>query len=168
MASKVEVRVEPGLSPGLCEAAALAAPVRHADAGAAQRGGAERGRDPDRAARVDTAGARSLLAFPHLSDRGASGRGRACARADVGTTRYGLCSGFDPAFAQASPGRLLHYRNTEAAIARGIRLINWGCGDSGYKRQLGAVEGPRLLDCLLVRDLPGLVPLAQKLWRVRA
>jgi hypothetical protein len=28
MASKVEVRVEPGLSPGLCEAAALAAPDR--------------------------------------------------------------------------------------------------------------------------------------------
>jgi CelD/BcsL family acetyltransferase involved in cellulose biosynthesis len=84
---------------------------------------------------------------------------------DVGTTRYGLCSGFDPAFAQASPGRLLHYRNTEAAIARGIRLINWGCGDSGYKRQLGAVEGPRLLDCLLVRDLPGLVSIVQRFWR---
>ena len=83
---------------------------------------------------------------------------------DVGSTRLGVCSGYDPRFAQASPGRLLHYRNMEAAIARGIRQINWGSGDSGYKRELGAVEGPRLLDCLLVRNMPGLVSLARRLW----
>lgn len=83
---------------------------------------------------------------------------------DCGNTRFGICSGYDRAFHQQSPGRLLHYRNTADAIARGVRLINWGCGDSGYKRQLGAVPGPRLLDCLLVRDLPGLVPLARRLW----
>jgi hypothetical protein len=84
---------------------------------------------------------------------------------DVGTTRFGIASGYDPAFHQQSPGRLLHYRNTEEAIRRGIRLINWGCGDSGYKRQLGATPGPRLLDCLFVRNLPGFEALARRLWR---
>ncbi len=46
----------------------------------------------------------------------------------------------------------------------GIRLINWGCGDSGYKRELGAVAGPALLDCLVVRDFPGLLPIARRFW----
>ena len=84
---------------------------------------------------------------------------------DVGPTRWGIASGYDRAFHQQSPGRLLHYRNTEEAIRRGIRLINWGSGDSGYKRQLGAVPGPRLLDCLFVRDLPGVERLARRMWR---
>ena len=84
---------------------------------------------------------------------------------DVGATRWGIASGYDRAFHQQSPGRLLHYRNTEEAIRRGIRLINWGSGDSGYKRQLGAVPGPRLLDCMFVRDLPLVRQLARSLWR---
>ncbi len=84
---------------------------------------------------------------------------------DVGTTRFGIASGYDPDFHQQSPGRLLHYRNTEEAIRRGTRLINWGSGDSGYKRELGAVPGPRLIDCLFVRDLPGVGALARRFWR---
>ena len=86
---------------------------------------------------------------------------------DVGATRFGIASAYDRTFHQQSPGRLLHYRNTEEAIRRGIRLINWGAGDSGYKRQLGAVPGPRLLDCLLVRDIPGVERLARRFWARR-
>jgi CelD/BcsL family acetyltransferase involved in cellulose biosynthesis len=73
---------------------------------------------------------------------------------DVGTQRYAIANSYRPDIAKHSPGRLLHYRNLTRARDAGIRDVDWGMGDSGYKRTLGAVEGPLLRDWLLLR--PGL------------
>ena len=86
---------------------------------------------------------------------------------DVGAERYAVANSYRPDIAKHSPGRLLHYRNLARAREAGIRNVDWGAGDSGYKRTLGAVEGPMLRDWLLVR--PGLPALAGRLlagwWR---
>ncbi|MEG3177454.1 GNAT family N-acetyltransferase [Sphingomonas sp. RB3P16] len=70
---------------------------------------------------------------------------------DGGTTRYAIANSYDPRFAKQSPGKLLYYRNLVRARAAGVRTVDWGAGDSGYKTTLGAVEGPALRDWLLVR-----------------
>lgn len=80
---------------------------------------------------------------------------------DVGATRYAIANSYDPAYAKHSPGKLLQYRNLLDARNRGIRHVDWGMGDSGYKGVLGAVEGPVLRDWLLLR--PGLPAVAGRL-----
>ena len=68
--------------------------------------------------------------------------------------KYAIANSYDPALAKHSPGKLLYYRNLVRARERGIRTVDWGAGDSGYKQTIGAVQGPALRDWLLVR--PGL------------
>lgn len=86
---------------------------------------------------------------------------------DAGPLKYAIANSYDPAFAKHSPGKLLYYRNLVEALARGITRVDWGAGDSGYKRVIGATEGPLLRDWLLLR--PGLPALAaravQRWWR---
>jgi len=67
-----------------------------------------------------------------------------------GERLYAVANSYDPAFAKHSPGKLLQYRNLVAARDRGARVVDWGAGDSGYKRTLGAVAGPALRDWLLL------------------
>lgn len=74
---------------------------------------------------------------------------------DAGATKYAIANSYDPAFAKHSPGKLLYYRNLMEAMERGIERVDWGAGDSGYKRVIGASEGPAIRDWLLLR--PGLV-----------
>lgn len=85
---------------------------------------------------------------------------------DAGATKYAIANSYDPAYAKHSPGKLLYWRNLQAAIGR-IRTVDWGGGDGGYKRVIGAVEGPAIRDWLLIR--PGLprplVRLLGWLWR---
>lgn len=86
---------------------------------------------------------------------------------DAGATKYAIANSYDPAFAKHSPGKLLYYRNLVEAMERGIERVDWGAGDSGYKRVIGASEGPAIRDWLLLR--PGLVaccaPLVQRALR---
>jgi len=77
---------------------------------------------------------------------------------DAGDLKYAIANSYDPAFAKHSPGKLLYYRNLIDAIGRGIARVDWGAGDSGYKRTIGATQGPALRDWLLLR--PGLPALA--------
>jgi CelD/BcsL family acetyltransferase involved in cellulose biosynthesis len=76
---------------------------------------------------------------------------------DAGATRYAIANSYDPAFAKHSPGKLLYWRNLARAAERGTRRVDWGAGDSGYKRVIGAARGPAIRDWLLLR--PG-VPAA--------
>ena len=69
---------------------------------------------------------------------------------DVGTHRYAIANSYRPDIARHSPGRLLHYRNLVRAREGGIRTVDWGMGDSGYKQALGAVAGPLFHDWLLL------------------
>ncbi|MEH3047008.1 GNAT family N-acetyltransferase [Sphingomonas adhaesiva] len=74
---------------------------------------------------------------------------------DVGTLKHAIANSYAPAVAKHSPGKLLYYRNLVQALERGVERVDWGMGDSGYKRVIGAREGAMLRDWVLVR--PGLV-----------
>ncbi len=89
---------------------------------------------------------------------------------DAGALKYAIANSYDPAFAKHSPGKLLYYRNLVDALGRGVTRVDWGAGDSGYKRTIGAEAGPAIRDWLLIP--PGAAariaaPLVSRLWRDR-
>lgn len=80
---------------------------------------------------------------------------------DVGATKYAIANSYAPDFAKHSPGKLLYWRNLGEALDRGIKVVDWGAGDSGYKQVIGAERGPAIRDWLLLR--PG-APAALGRW----
>ena len=82
---------------------------------------------------------------------------------NAGALKYAIANSYDPAFAKHSPGKLLYYRNLVRALDDGITQVDWGAGDSGYKKVIGADKGPAIRDWLFVR--PGLPALAARLLR---
>ncbi|TCP71161.1 GNAT family N-acetyltransferase [Sphingomonas sp. PP-CE-1G-424] len=86
---------------------------------------------------------------------------------DTGDLLYAIANSYDPRFAKHSPGKLLYWRNMAAALARGTRRIDWGSGDSGYKKVIGAKVDAPIRDWILLR--PGVPALAGRLlgslWR---
>ena len=86
---------------------------------------------------------------------------------DAGDLKYAVANSYDPTFAKHSPGKLLYYRNLVDALARGVTRVDWGAGDSGYKRTIGAEAAPVIRDWLLLR--PGFPAFAGRLlarvWR---
>jgi CelD/BcsL family acetyltransferase involved in cellulose biosynthesis len=77
---------------------------------------------------------------------------------DTGDLLYAVANSYDPRFAKHSPGKLLQWRNLVTARDRGVRRVDWGSGDSGYKQVLGARPGSPIRDWILLR--PGLPALA--------
>ncbi|HEY0043637.1 MAG TPA: GNAT family N-acetyltransferase [Allosphingosinicella sp.] len=73
---------------------------------------------------------------------------------DCAPVRYCIANSYDRRFARNSPGRVLAYRNFEHLDARGIHILDWGSGDPGYKKQMGAAGGPDIVDLLFVRSRP--------------
>lgn len=88
---------------------------------------------------------------------------------DAGELKYAIANSYDPEFAKHSPGKLLYYRNLVDALDRGISRVDWGAGDSGYKRTIGAAAGPAIRDWLLIRPGPiaALAPLVRLAWQGR-
>lgn len=72
-----------------------------------------------------------------------------------GQTMCIVANGYDEAFKASSPGSLLSLDIFQDAIGRGLRLVDWGQGDSGYKQRWGAAPGAQMMDLILFR--PGLV-----------
>lgn len=81
----------------------------------------------------------------------------------TGSRCYAIANSYDPAVARHSPGKLLQYRNLLRARERGVTLVDWGAGDSGYKQTMGATQGPAIRDWIFVR--PGLDALAARALR---
>lgn len=71
---------------------------------------------------------------------------------DDGTTRHGIAGSYNRALRTCNVGKLVNYRKLEDAIRRGLSRLNMGVGDTGYKREMGAVAGDRMTDMLFVRD----------------
>jgi hypothetical protein len=82
---------------------------------------------------------------------------------DVGHVKHAIANSFDERFAKHSPGKLLYYRNLVHGMERGIRLVDWGAGDGGYKSTIGAAAGPEIIDLLFVRG-KALAALIRPLW----
>lgn len=72
-----------------------------------------------------------------------------------GQTMCILANGYDDEWKAFSPGSLLSLDIFQDAIGRGMRLVDWGQGDSGYKQRWGAKAGARMMDVILFR--PGLI-----------
>lgn len=70
----------------------------------------------------------------------------------AGSIQYSIASSFDERFAAFRPGKLVTAHQIELARQLGIAQIDFGTGDSGYKRDMGAVRGERILDLLFVRN----------------
>jgi CelD/BcsL family acetyltransferase involved in cellulose biosynthesis len=70
---------------------------------------------------------------------------------NAGTLKYAIANSYDPRVAKHSPGKLLYYRNLVRALDDGMATVDWGAGDSGYKRTIGAAAGPMIRDWLFVR-----------------
>ncbi len=68
---------------------------------------------------------------------------------------YKIGSCYDAAWRTHSPGALLTYEIFSDACRRGVRHIDWGRGDSGYKTTWGAAVDARLYEVLLFR--PGML-----------
>jgi CelD/BcsL family acetyltransferase involved in cellulose biosynthesis len=83
-----------------------------------------------------------------------------------GSTLYFIANSYGERFAQGSPGRVLLYRDFQAAAADGVETIGWGAGDPGYKSEMGAQPGPEIFDLLIVRG--AIAALARPLWRARS
>jgi CelD/BcsL family acetyltransferase involved in cellulose biosynthesis len=83
---------------------------------------------------------------------------------DCGSTRYAIANSYDARFARNSPGRLVCYRNFERLSERGIRRIDWGAGDPGYKETMGAAPAAAVVDYVFTRSAvaaalaPGFAP----------
>jgi hypothetical protein len=60
-----------------------------------------------------------------------------------------------------SPGWILAHHVIRDAIERGLAMIDWGTGDSGYKGKWGALPADQLVDIMAVP--PGLVGWASRL-----
>jgi CelD/BcsL family acetyltransferase involved in cellulose biosynthesis len=82
---------------------------------------------------------------------------------NAGALKYAIANSYDPQYGKHSPGKLLYYRNLLRAIDDGITSVDWGAGDSGYKRVIGAERGPGIRDWLFVR--PGIAAASAKLLR---
>lgn len=69
----------------------------------------------------------------------------------VGACQYAIASSYDSRWASFGPGKIVTWRQLAGVLDRGVTRIDWGAGDSGYKREFGAVPGAAIVDFLFVR-----------------
>lgn len=88
---------------------------------------------------------------------------------NAGQLKYAIANSYAPHVAKHSPGKLLYYRNLVRAIDDGVAMVDWGAGDSGYKRVIGAEPGPMVRDWLFVRPgLPAAIGQMARRWWERS
>lgn len=82
-----------------------------------------------------------------------------------GDTLHFIANSYSERFADRSPGRILLYRDLQAAAETGVARVGWGAGDPGYKTEMGARPGPAIVDHLFMRG--PLAAAARLLWRTK-
>lgn len=80
---------------------------------------------------------------------------------DDGPVRYGIAGSYMTAFADHEVGKIANYRSVADAIAAGQSALDLGAGDSGYKREMGAVAAYDFTDLLFVPNRPAAKLLAR-------
>ncbi|WP_324260607.1 GNAT family N-acetyltransferase [Altererythrobacter sp. H2] len=78
-----------------------------------------------------------------------------------GDKQYAIAGSYAEDMAGFRVGKIVTCRQLEGALAQGVRLVDLGSGDSGYKREMGAVCGPALFDLLIVRQRKAALLLAR-------
>ncbi len=68
----------------------------------------------------------------------------------TGDRQYSIASSYDEGFAALRVGRIVTCRQLEWAAASGVKTVDLGAGDSGYKREMGAEPGSEIVDLLIV------------------
>lgn len=71
---------------------------------------------------------------------------------DDGPRQYGIAGSYVEDLKHLGVGKLANWRAMEDAIADGQSVMDMGVGDTGYKRDMGAVEGYTMADLLFVRS----------------
>ncbi len=82
---------------------------------------------------------------------------------DDGPVRYGIAGTYRTDFGRYEVGKLANYRSVADAIRAGQQVVDLGAGDSGYKREMGAVPGYDFADLLFVRSRIA-AKLLEQLW----
>ncbi|MCX9148852.1 GNAT family N-acetyltransferase, partial [Erythrobacter sp. WG] len=82
---------------------------------------------------------------------------------DDGPVQYGIAGSYVADLARYEIGKLANYRTLADCIADRQDVLDMGAGDSGYKREMGAVAGYRLVDLLFVRH-PAAARLLERAW----
>lgn len=82
---------------------------------------------------------------------------------DDGPVQYGIAGSYVAELSRYELGKIVNYRTLADCIADGQDVLDMGAGDSGYKREMGAVEGYRLVDLLFVRH-PAAARLMARAW----
>ena len=70
----------------------------------------------------------------------------------TGNRQYSIAGSYDERFAAARAGKIVTYHQLEWAASQGVENVDLGAGDSGYKREMGAVPGSEIVDLLIVRS----------------
>lgn len=70
----------------------------------------------------------------------------------AGDTQYAIASSYVSDVSDCRAGKLVTYHQFERAAREGVKLVDLGAGDSGYKREMGATAGSELIDLLFVRN----------------
>jgi CelD/BcsL family acetyltransferase involved in cellulose biosynthesis len=84
-----------------------------------------------------------------------------CFDLDDGPVRYGIAGSYVEDMKRFNIGKLANYRSMDDAVAAGQRVLDLGAGDSGYKAEMGAIEGYDLTDLLFVRHRPAALLMAR-------
>lgn len=82
---------------------------------------------------------------------------------DDGLVRYGIAGTYRTDFGKYEVGKLANHRSVADAIHAGMQVVDLGAGDSGYKREMGAVPGYDFADLLFVRSRTA-AKLLERVW----
>ena len=86
-----------------------------------------------------------------------------CFDLDDGPVRYGIAGSYAEDMKRFNVGKLVNYRSLDDAVAAGQSVLDLGAGDSGYKAQMGAIQGYDLVDLLFVRHRAAALVMA-RMW----